>query len=472
MINRNPKRRSEFNIQRGTPKDNSLSSEYSSRAFEGDDAIDPTSLYVDKDVTFLLSEDIDKANDPKGRSARQTHKPRQNPNRSSNRPYVMHQATYVDEGKLGDSNSDIDRIDADTGSGSPKANPGQLDTSPDKAASPHRRPVVEDDLGEKKGGSAHTPSEPPAAREAGSTASSDEAEHKGHIQTSQDEAEEVNGDIRDVRHIQASNVRSIQAEAVSIQPRKRYSSTTANDNPNIYYMDGNSLTRPLSIPKKSYKVIALLVALAAVIGCAFLYQYFDNTVNAPQREQELIEKNLSQDIAFNIPNLASLVPLDDAGIISTLSQNGDTIFNLSEIKGSSNLEIVRFPEGVSTTDAAAMYMKGIDKLSGSEASRLLNGSWDLRVDRSKGTNIGIHFADFKSGSIDAAIQAAIASQGFDSQAITKSGTDDSGNTYSIGDVTIDGALYSWKISAIPLSEIYSINGLPEDAVYLGIRITD
>lgn len=40
-----------------------------------------------------------------------------------------------------------------------------------------------------------------------------------------------------------------------------------------------------------------------------------------------------------------------------------------------------------------------------------------------------------------------------------------------GNVEVGGITYAWKISALPLNEVYSVNGLPEDAIYVGIRFT-
>ena len=55
--------------------------------------------------------------------------------------------------------------------------------------------------------------------------------------------------------------------------------------------------------------------------------------------------------------------------------------------------------------------------------------------------------------------------------ITGTEFNESGNNYSKGSIEIDGHPCTWSIHAIPLSDMYSISGLPEDACYVGIRIT-
>jgi hypothetical protein len=84
----------------------------------------------------------------------------------------------------------------------------------------------------------------------------------------------------------------------------------------------------------------------------------------------------------------------------------------------------------------------------------------------------VRYIDFSTGDPQIAVQNAIMKEGFDTGSITESGEDDSGNTFSTGSFTIDDASYTWKVSALPLEEIYSISGLPEkSACYVGVRVT-
>lgn len=240
----------------------------------------------------------------------------------------------------------------------------------------------------------------------------------------------------------------------------------------IRYLNGDNLSRPLTMPKKYRRTSYIVIAIAVAIGIAFLAFYFDTTVNAPIREKQLMQQKLDEKVDLALPNMVSLLPMDDATILATLQASGDTIFNKSEMQGNTSaMELIKLPAGMDLSNAAALYLQGINKLSGLEAASLLNGSWDLDVDRSKGMNMAIHYADFQSGTADAAVQNALVTQGLDQTVLSESGVDDSGNTYATGNVDVNGTMYAWKISALPLSEIYSVNGLPDDAMYVGIRFT-
>ena len=53
----------------------------------------------------------------------------------------------------------------------------------------------------------------------------------------------------------------------------------------------------------------------------------------------------------------------------------------------------------------------------------------------------------------------------------ESGVDDAGNTFQTGTIDVDGTTYAWRVSAIALSSVYDITGLPDTAVYVGVRMT-
>ena len=88
----------------------------------------------------------------------------------------------------------------------------------------------------------------------------------------------------------------------------------------------------------------------------------------------------------------------------------------------------------------------------------------------------IHYDDVVADVISETSQqvdAAIAAEGFDPATIAEDGmgVDEVGNTFKQGTVDVDGTAYTWKVSALPLSEMYDISGLPETAVYVGVRLS-
>lgn len=245
------------------------------------------------------------------------------------------------------------------------------------------------------------------------------------------------------------------------------------ENESIRYLDARPLTRPFVLPESiARRMVAFLVA-AAVIGAAFLFWYFDTVVNAASREAAQVEENLNRDVSLGLPALSTLMPLSDADMMATLQADGDTLFEKVPVgsQAEGGFEAVKLPEGVSLADAAAAYATGIDNISAATATRLLNGAWMMTVTRTGGTDLYVGYADFKSHAAQAAITQALASQGLSAADATDSGTDEMGNTYSAGTVTVDGNTYNWRVSVLPLDAMYSIRDIPSDAQYVGIRFT-
>lgn len=239
----------------------------------------------------------------------------------------------------------------------------------------------------------------------------------------------------------------------------------------VIYPNAKVLTRPLDLPQNVRIGIIVAVIAAAIIGFVFLGWYLDGVVNEPKRQQQAVTEALESSESYDLPNLYSLMPLDNADILSTLQESGLTIYEMPAKEGSSLYHVVKLPANVNVVDAGTMYLSGVENLNPADAARLLNGSWDLQVNRENGTNMVLHYADFKSGNVDAAVQSALTAEGLNEANIEESGEDNAGNTYVTGTISGDAGTYSWRVSALPLSEIYSVNGLPENAVYVGIRMT-
>lgn len=245
------------------------------------------------------------------------------------------------------------------------------------------------------------------------------------------------------------------------------------ENPRVIYPNGDSLSRPLSVPDSARIGIFALVIAACAIASLLLYFYFDVTANEPKREQEQLQQQLDKDISLDLPNLLSFVDMSDEEIATTLAESGATLFERKTTDVDGEYEVVKIPSDMTLVDAGALYAIGINKLTASQAVSLLNGSWDLDVDRKSGLNISLHYADFKSGSVDAAIMNAVSAEDLERGGISDSGEDDGfGNAYSTGSIMISGETYTWTVSALPLKQVYSLSGMPEDAVYVGIRIKD
>lgn len=246
------------------------------------------------------------------------------------------------------------------------------------------------------------------------------------------------------------------------------------ENTKIDYPDVSVLSRPLDMPRSIRSGLLIFLAVAAVIGAIFLFRYFDVVVNAPAREAAQVTENVTRHVPYNLPILFDLMPKSDTEIMETLSASNETLFERTPIGTNENggFQVIRLPEGVSIADAAAIYLAGIDKTGAASASRLLNGAWNLSVTREAPYSISLRYADFSSGSIENAIQNALLAEDLEVEEESDSGVDESGNTYVTGLVNRNGTAYEWRVSVIPLSEVYEIKGLPDDSLYVGIRMTE
>ncbi len=240
----------------------------------------------------------------------------------------------------------------------------------------------------------------------------------------------------------------------------------------IRYLDSENLSRPISMPRAQQAIMAAFVVIGIIVGVN-LYQ---GTVGAAQQTQQLsqtsVEENLARPVTYDLPVLTELAGCDNEEILDAFTSAGYTIYNQTE-EGSEGLSLIKLPSDVTLADAATLYAKGVSSLSASDASRLLNGSWSFSLDRSDGESYSVKYADFSSSSIEAAIASAIATEGFDPATTPEggSGTDEVGNTYQTGTVEVGDTTYTWRISATALSNKYSVSGLPDSAVYVGIRMS-
>ena len=239
---------------------------------------------------------------------------------------------------------------------------------------------------------------------------------------------------------------------------------------NINYLDSTDLERPLTMRAKNGLILLVIVIVAAIIG----YMFLNSTIFESQRQHESDLQTITETVAReasvnNLPNLAGLTALDDASILAQAQESG-AIYDIAAAKGEKGVSYYRFPSGVTAEEGTALYAKGISSLSGVNAAKLLAGGYSLSVSHDAGTTIVARYADFTSSSSADAISAALQAQGIDPASATESGTDDSGNDYQTGSLDANGSTYTWRVSVLPLSDMYSISDLPSSAFYVGIRL--
>lgn len=245
-----------------------------------------------------------------------------------------------------------------------------------------------------------------------------------------------------------------------------------NKQGNVTYLDGSPLARPFDMPLAKKAVVGVVVLAAIFLGAMFV----NNTVLATFREQAAAEQAIKGNLARaasieSLPKIEKLVNLNDAGIKEAFEDAGYTIYDASNLGDSEDLVLYRIPEDITLDEAAELYSQGVSSLDAVQATKLLNGAWQFVAERSGVTTMVVRYADFTTADPEVALENALDKVGFDPESVTDSGVDDSGNTYQIGTVKADDTTCTWKISALPLSDMFSISGMPEDACYIGIRLT-
>ena len=247
---------------------------------------------------------------------------------------------------------------------------------------------------------------------------------------------------------------------------------SARDFNRVTYMDTSALQRPFDMPWLIRLFVLAFVVAGAIIGAVVIRGVYDLVVLEPQRELESIRKNLARDVPLQLPVLTRLIQLDEESVYEVLENEGYITFDMNSLGGieGTGIDMVKLPDGVSLMDAGIAYAKGLSKIPDSEAILMINGSWRFSVLPGSYADMKVKYADFKSGSIDAAINYAIREQGLADSEFRESGIDSAGNTYQTGVVYVNGTMYRWQVSACPLNEVYSISELPEDSVYVGIRL--
>lgn len=240
----------------------------------------------------------------------------------------------------------------------------------------------------------------------------------------------------------------------------------------VRYLDGTSLARSSGIPRAQKLILAIIAAVALAIGGLFIY----NTIYASIREAALAEQSVAENLARpasiqSVPDMTYLIQLSDEDVLATLQGAGYQIHDVTTPGSTSGISVYKIPDDMTLDDAAVLYSRGIDRLNASQASRILVGSWYFSSDRTGTGSMVVRYADFSTGDLQIAIQNALATQQFDPNSIADTGVDDAGNTYASGRVDVNGTICVWRISTLKLSDMYSVTGLPEDATYVGIRIT-
>ena len=173
----------------------------------------------------------------------------------------------------------------------------------------------------------------------------------------------------------------------------------------------------------------------------------------------------------SIPNIVGYLYMSDDDIYNDASSKYTVYQSSIDADG---MSLVKLPDGIDAATMIEYYANGLTSLSLEQTCGLLRTGWFLTTNRGTATSVKIKYADFTSGSYNYAIESAMKSQGLTGTAITElsSGVDDNDNNYSYGTYTNEGTTIYWKVACCPLSQVYTVSGLPDDSLYVGVTISD
>lgn len=240
----------------------------------------------------------------------------------------------------------------------------------------------------------------------------------------------------------------------------------------ISYVDAAALTRPQKITGPS-RVFAVTIVVAAIaVGGAAAYFAMDNLVLSGMRANAQVEQILEQNAELSLPRLKKVVGTSTQETRSYLESKGAVLVDVPASKQTDETMDV-FAVGPNSTaeESAQLLSQGLGKLSNSDFVKLMYGTWRMDAENKAAYTVRVRYADFEADSTDAAINRAMSTQKLTSKDVSESGEDDSGNTYKTGTVRIGPNSYTWRVSALPLKDMYKIKGLPEDAFFVGLRYT-
>jgi len=113
----------------------------------------------------------------------------------------------------------------------------------------------------------------------------------------------------------------------------------------IRYLDGTPLTRPLSMPASQRVIAFVIVAIAVIIGFVLVNAFVLSHWREVEQTEKAVESNLARPASIeSIPNMRSLINLDDDAIRAEFDKAGYKLFDASGRDGSDELLLYRIPD--------------------------------------------------------------------------------------------------------------------------------
>ncbi|MDO4400673.1 MAG: hypothetical protein Q4D27_06985 [Coriobacteriia bacterium] len=270
---------------------------------------------------------------------------------------------------------------------------------------------------------------------------------------------------------QAKRNQDIQAPA--IPGAKQGTCITVRDQGPVRYLDSNALHESLEFPRSQYRKLAIILAIAIALSVAVVVAYNTSVMQDVSRTQALVNEAISRDVSLDLPVMKNYVGKSNEDMLKNFSKDGYVIYDNSneEDRNVDGFDVFKIATDMDPDTAAAAYQQGIDTMSDVDQARYLAGSWRFIVSRANDVELRLRYADFDAVDAQSAIQYAMESQGFDDAKLTDIAEDTMGNKNLSGSFKSGKKTYEYTISTCDLSQVYEIEGAPDDAQFVGIKVT-
>lgn len=240
------------------------------------------------------------------------------------------------------------------------------------------------------------------------------------------------------------------------------------------HLNAASLSRPFELPHNERRRLLGIIAVAAFICVSILVAYNVKVMMQVHESQELVNAAISRDVSLNLPNLENYVGKTNKAMIQQLKDDGYRTYDNSNEEDTSvnGFDIFKIADDVSDEEAQAAYSQGLENLDDEDTARYLAGSWRLIMSRANGAEIRLRYADFDANSAQQAIQTAADAEGFIELVDSEISKDAAGNTTFSDTFEKSSKTWRYTVSACELSQVYHIDGAPEHAQFVVIRISE
>lgn len=234
-----------------------------------------------------------------------------------------------------------------------------------------------------------------------------------------------------------------------------------------------SLARPLEFPASNLRKLIPILLIAIAASIALIVAYNATVMADVQRNQEMVSQAIARDVSLDLPVLKDYAGKTNEQMMKSFETAGYAIYDNSneEDKNVDGFDAFKLASDADAEKAARAYSTGIENLKDVDAAWYLAGSWRFIVSRVDNPEIRLRYADFASTDPQTAIEAALQAQGFDDADLASIGVDTQGNTNISGTFKKEKTTYEYTISACDLVHVYDIEGVPDGAQFVGIRVT-